>query len=92
MRLTVGRYDLAVWGASGGGVFSHGSQLPGGTAANVNQTILLDAAYSVNLVIGGQGGPAFITSSRSGGGGGGGSFAFTQSGVLLLAAGGGGGE
>jgi len=94
VSLPAGRYDLAAWGAQGGGGRGTGGAfLPGGSAANYNVSVMLDATYDLNVVVGGRGGDEPSQNARSGGGGGGGgSFLYTTSGIPLVIAGGGGGE
>ena len=93
ITLEAGRYDVAGWGGSGGGSFGSGQVIPGGVAANLNGTFILDGSYLLDLVVGGKG----EAKGRSGGGGGGASFLLTNGGSpenarLLVAVAGGGGE
>jgi len=92
--LLPGRYDLAAWGAQGGG--GEGTQgvfYPGGSAANFNVSVIVDAPLDIVAVVGSTGGDEPPERARGGcGGGGGGSFLYTVANEPLLMAGGGGGE
>ena len=60
----------------------------GGTAANINGSILLDSSQTIHLVIEGEGGGFTMSTGAScsslGAGGGGGSFMYMDSNVYLL--------
>jgi hypothetical protein len=84
-----GLYDIAAFGAQGGG-FTGAAVHFGGKGAEAGGDIALTAGQELTILVGGQGG------SGRGAGGGGGSFVtagsgFTANQGLLLAAGGGGG-
>ena len=81
---TNGTYDIAAYGAQGGGSGS----LSGGLGAQAEGSFVLSAGDVLTLVVGGQGGSA---ASGFGAGGGGGSFVYDASTATILVVGGGGG-
>ncbi|OCF72549.1 hypothetical protein I204_06931 [Kwoniella mangroviensis CBS 8886] len=85
---SAGDYLFTVQAGSGGTTNAGDYTSIGGSAAQVNATIFLNANTVLNLVVGAQAGTA---SSGFGAGGGGGSFVYTTDNDLLIAAGGGGG-
>jgi hypothetical protein len=90
--LAAGKYDIAAWGAQGGGAKAAGQAfIPGGPGINYNRTVILDATYEIMVAVGGIGGFEPLR-GIAGGGGGGGSFVYTASGIPLIIGGGGGGE
>ena len=85
---------MAAWGAQGGGgEGTLGVIVPGGSAANFNVSVIVDAPLVIVAVVGSTGGDEPPERARGGcGGGGGGSFIYTVANEPLLMAGGGGGE
>jgi hypothetical protein len=74
-----------------GGQGEYGENFVGGKGAKLVATFGVSGGETLNVLVGGEGGPSF----ESAGGGGGGSFVYTRatrSGLLLAAAGGGGGD
>lgn len=92
--MTAGKYDVAAWGAQGGGAEGTGGNfIPGGPGINYNRTVIFEDTNQIMVAVGGIGEDELVRLARiSGGGGGGGSFVYTASGIPLIIGGGGGGE
>jgi hypothetical protein len=80
---STGTYDITAEGATGGATPGNG----GGAGAEVAGDVVLTAGDTIEVLVGGVGGP----NSSGGGGGGGGSFVYDLTTATLLAVAGGGG-